>query len=118
MSQRLNASPAMQALQTHFESIKSAHLREMFANDPQRFEQFQLKAAGLFLDFSKNRINADTLNLLAELAREAGVEARRDAMFAGEKINITEQRAVLHTALRSLSGQPVTVDGENVIPKI
>lgn len=118
MNQRLNTSPAMQALQAHFESIKNAHLREMFAHEPQRFEQFQLQAAGLFLDFSKNRINADTLNLLAELAREAGVEARRDAMFAGEKINITEQRAVLHTALRSLSGQPVTVDGENVIPKI
>lgn len=110
--------PAWTALQNHVSRLAGTHLRELFATDPQRFERFSLEAAGLFLDYSKNRIDADTLSLLAQLAREAGVEAKRDRMFAGEKINITENRAVLHTALRNLSGKPVLVDGEDVMPQV
>ena len=118
MTLQLNSLPVWQALSTHFSAIKDEHLREMFANDAQRFEHFQLQAAGLFLDYSKNRINADTMALLTQLARDTGLEAHRDRMFAGEKINTSENRAVLHTALRCLSDHTITVDGENVIPKI
>lgn len=89
-------------------------MRELFTRDPTRFEQFSVEAAGLFLDYSKNRLNGTTLKLLCTLARERGVETQRDAMFAGEKINSTEQRAVLHTALRAPRGQALRVDGQDI----
>lgn len=89
-------------------------MRELFAQDPQRFERLSCEAAGLFLDYSKNRLDGRTLELLAQLARERGVERLRDAMFAGEKINLTENRAVLHTALRAPRNKPFTLDGQDV----
>lgn len=110
--------PAWSALQAHTADIASLHLRTLFETDPQRFASFSLETCGLFLDYSKNRITGGTLPLLKQLAQETGVEARRASMFAGEKINSTESRAVLHTALRNLSGTPVVVDGEDVMPRI
>ena len=106
--------PAWQQLESHNDAMKAMHLRALFDNDPNRFQHFSIEAAGLFLDYSKNRINQDSLRLLCELARERGVEMRRDAMFAGEKINVTEQRAVLHTALRAPRGARLMLDGEEV----
>ncbi len=97
----LTASPAFQALVSHYAQAREWQMRTLFAEQPQRFERFSTEAAGLLLDYSKNRINDTTLQLLLELAREREVEQRRDAMFAGEGINTTEERAVLHTALRA-----------------
>jgi glucose-6-phosphate isomerase len=105
---------AWQQLKTHYDTLKGTHLPALFDSDRDRFKSFSLEAAGLFLDYSKNRINHDSLRLLCELARERGVEMRRDAMFAGEKINVTEQRAVLHTALRAPRGARLVLDGEEV----
>jgi glucose-6-phosphate isomerase len=105
---------AWQQLESHYNTLKGTHLRMLFDSDPDRFQHFSLEAAGLFLDYSKNRINHDSMRLLCELARERGVETRRDAMFAGEKINVTEQRAVLHTALRAPRGARLMQDGEEV----
>ncbi|SFN17674.1 glucose-6-phosphate isomerase [Formivibrio citricus] len=93
-------------------------MRDLFASDPLRFERFSLEAAGIFLDYSKNRITTETLPLLAQLAREAGVESLRERMFSGERINRTENRAVLHTALRNLDNTPVMVDGVDVMPQV
>ncbi len=107
-----------QALKAHYEEIKGAHLRQLFADDPTRAESFTTEGAGLFLDYSKNRITARTIQLLLQLAKERGVEARRDAMFRGEKINLTEKRAVLHMALRTPKGASIVVDGENVVPQV
>ena len=89
---------AWQALKAHYEEIKGVHLRQLFADDPTRAERFTAEGAGLHLDYSKNRLTPETIQLLLQLARERGVEARRDAMFRGEKINVTEKRAVLHVA--------------------
>ena len=89
-----------------------------FADDPQRGERLTAEAAGIFLDYSKNRITDDTLKLLVQLAEQCGLRARIDAMFGGEKINITENRAVLHVALRAPRGTSITVDGENVVPQV
>jgi glucose-6-phosphate isomerase len=94
------------------------HMREMFANDPLRTQTYQLDAAGWHLDFAKNRINQEVFTALVKLAQESQVEAKRDAMFGGETINSTEGRAVLHTALRNFSGEPVLVDGHDVIPEV
>ena len=113
-SSPLIASASFQALHRHHAKHRSAPLRQLFADDPERFRKMTLDAAGLLLDFSKNRIDATALSLLAELARECNVEARRDAMFAGDKINLTEQRAVLHTALRAPRGQALIVDGQDI----
>src|SRR5476649_2029731 len=110
--------PAWTALKSHVTDIAQLHLRDLFASDAKRFESFTLTTCGLLLDYSKNRITAATLPLLTQLAREAGVEARRERMFSGEKINSTENRAVLHTALRNLSNTPVMVDGSDVMPAI
>ncbi len=110
----LNLSPSFLALASHATEAKDWHMRELFAQDPQRFEKYSLDAAGLFLDFSKNRFKQNTLTLLLALARERGVEAQRTAMFAGEKINITEGRAVLHTALRAPHDAQLHVDGQDV----
>lgn len=105
---------AYQALQAHLATASQWQLRELFARDPQRSATFSLEAAGLFLDYSKNRISATTLDLLCALAQECGLEEQRDAMFAGKKINHTEQRAVLHTALRAPLGHALQVDGQDV----
>ena len=93
------------------------HLRELFADDPERGERMTLEAAGIFLDYSKNRITDETLGLLLQLAEESGLGTRIDAMFRGEKINVTENRAVLHVALRAPKGASIIVDGENVVPR-
>jgi glucose-6-phosphate isomerase len=110
--------PAWQALLAHQREVAPLHLRDLFARDPQRFDRFSLEAAGLFLDYSKNLITAQTLPLLCRLAQEAGVTRKRDAMLAGERINFTENRAVLHTALRNRSARPVPVDGQDVMPEV
>ncbi|WP_153558586.1 glucose-6-phosphate isomerase [Roseimaritima sediminicola] len=114
----LTSSPQWKALAEHFAEIRNVHLRELFAEDPQRGETFTASAAGLFLDYSKNRITSKTMPLLIDLARAAGLEERIEAMFTGQKINVTEDRAVLHTALRAPQGASVVVDGENVIPDV
>ena len=114
----LKESPAWAALQAHYERIKGIHLRQLFGEDPNRGARFVAEGADVFLDFSKNRISEETVRLLVQLARERGVEERRDAMFRGEKINVTEKRAVLHVALRAPKAASITVDGENVVPQV
>src|SRR5215831_9315643 len=109
---------AWRALQSHYEKVKGVELRQLFAEDPRRGETFVAEGAGLYLDFSKNRITAETLGLLIQLAGECGVSERRDAMFRGEKINLTERRAVLHVALRAPRGVRITVDGQDVVPEV
>ena len=114
----LTAQPAWKALGAHYQTIKTVHLRDLFADDPQRGKRMTLEAAGVFLDYSKNLITEETLKLLLQLAEAAGLPARRDAMFRGDKINITENRAVLHVALRAPKGASILVDGENVVPPV
>ncbi len=114
----LTQRPAWQALANHFEQIQSTHLRELFAQDRQRGERLTASGAGLFLDYSKNRVTDETLGLLVQLANETGLRDRIDAMFRGDKINITEKRAVLHVALRAPRGATIMVDGENVVPAV
>jgi len=106
------------ALQTHFESIRELHLRELFAKDPVRGERMTVEGAGLFLDYSKNRVTDETVKLLVRLAEESGLAARIEAMFRGDKINVTEKRAVLHVALRAPKGSSIQVDGTNVVPEV
>jgi glucose-6-phosphate isomerase len=106
------------ALETHYEQVSKTHLRDLFKEDPKRGERMTVEAVGLYLDYSKNRITDETLKLLLGLADEAGLRERIEAMFRGEKINITEKRAVLHVALRAPRGASIVVDGENVIPKV
>ncbi|MGZ3159589.1 MAG: glucose-6-phosphate isomerase, partial [Burkholderiaceae bacterium] len=110
----LETSATFEALQLHYEDAQHWELRQLFAEDPMRFSSLSMEAAGLFLDYSKNKINGKTLALLCTLARERGVEERRDAMFAGEKINRTEHRAVLHTALRAPRGNRLLLDGHDI----
>jgi glucose-6-phosphate isomerase len=110
--------PAWNALAAHYWQIKGLHMRELFVKDPKRGERLAAEAAGVYLDYSKNRITDETLNLLLQLAEEAGLRARTDAMFSGEKINASEKRAVLHIALRTPKGQSILVDGENVVPGV
>ncbi|MCC7338165.1 MAG: glucose-6-phosphate isomerase [Pirellulaceae bacterium] len=114
----LTSRPQWQALAEHYQAIGGKHLRELFAADPQRGQQLTLEAEGLYLDYSKNRITAQTIDLLVDLANACQLPDRIDAMFAGEKINITEDRAVLHTALRAPRDANVQVDGANVIPDV
>ncbi len=114
----LTERPAWKALAAHYERIRGVHLRELFADDPGRGDRMTAEAAGLYLDYSKNRITDETLRLLLQLAEESGLRARIDAMFRGEKINITENRAVLHVALRAPKGASILVDGENVVPAV
>jgi len=114
----LTESPAWAALRADYEKIKDAHLRQLFADDPKRGTRFSAEGAGVYLDFSKNRITDETVRLLVELAKERGVAERRDAMFRGDKINVTEKRAVLHVALRAPRGASIVVDGENVVPQV
>jgi glucose-6-phosphate isomerase len=110
----LTVIASFQALDQHAREARDWQMRQLFATDPERFGKLSVEAAGLFLDYSKNRIDDTTVNLLLELARERQLEARRDAMFAGEKINVTEQRAVLHTALRAPPTLALKVDGQDV----
>ena len=116
--QPLTSRPAWKALQAHHEKIRDTHLRRLFADDEKRGERFAFEAAGLYLDYSKNRITDETLSLLFQLAEESGLRGRIDAMFRGERINITENRAVLHVALRAPRGASIVVDGENVVPEV
>jgi glucose-6-phosphate isomerase len=109
---------AWRELLKHSQAIQAAHLRTLFASDPHRGERFTASAAGLFLDYSKNRITDETLKLLLQLADESELRSRIDAMFRGDKINITEKRAVLHVALRAPRGASIVVDGENVVPGV
>jgi glucose-6-phosphate isomerase len=106
------------ALEAHFQEIGQVHMRELFAADPERFDRFTLELDGLLFDYSKNRINETTVRLLADLARASGVPEAVRAMFAGEKINWTEDRAVLHVALRNRAGSTIEVDGEDVMPGV
>lgn len=110
----ISATASFQQLQTHATAMREAQLRQLFAANPQRFSQMTVDAAGLLLDYSKNRLDATTMSLLMDLARERGVEAQREAMFNGEKINLTEHRAVLHTALRAPRGSKLVVDGQDI----
>ena len=114
----LNARPAWKALGAHYQRIKDKQLKQLFANDPARAERFTVETGGVFLDYSKNRVTDETLELLIQLAEESGLRAHIDAMFRGEKINITEGRAVLHVALRAPKGESITVDGEDVVPGV
>jgi glucose-6-phosphate isomerase len=114
----LTKSPPWIALQRHAEAMREVQLRQLFAQDPRRFERFSLRLADLLVDYSKHRINEETLQLLFALARGTRVEEWRDKMFAGEKINTTENRAVLHVALRNRSNRPILVDGRDVMPEV
>jgi glucose-6-phosphate isomerase len=114
----LTSRPAWKALAAHHHQVRALHLRKLFADDPTRGERMTVEAVGLHLDYSKNRITDETLQLLLQLAQESGLRARIDAMFRGDKINITEDRAVLHVALRAPRGTSIVVDGENVVPQV
>jgi glucose-6-phosphate isomerase len=116
--QRPTETPAWRALQAHYEKIKDTHLRQLFADDPKRGERLVTEGAGLYLDYSKNRVTDETLRLLLQLAAERGVLQRRDAMFRGDKINSTEKRAVLHVALRAPQNTQIKVDGADVVPEV
>ena len=115
---KLTLSPAWQALSAHFVTMQSMHMRQMFQDDPRRFEKFTVQLGDLFFDYSKNRINEETVALLVKLAEQSELPAYIERMFRGEKINNTEGRAALHTALRNRSGCPVLVDGKNVMPDV
>jgi hypothetical protein len=110
--------PTWKGLSAHSQKVGRLHLRELFAQDHKRGERLTAEAAGLYLDYSKNRITDETLSLLLQLADQSGLRARIDAMFAGEKINVSEKRAVLHVALRAPKGQSIVVDGEDVLPQV
>ena len=114
----LTDSPAWQALSRHRQEIAEVHMRSLFGRDPQRFERFSLRLGDILFDYSKNRITQETISLLIELARQADLAAKIEAMFSGEKINTTESRAVLHVALRNRANRPIRVDGEDVMPEV
>src|SRR5438552_8810513 len=116
--QSLTERPQWRALGAHCREIERLHLRELFAADPSRGERLVAEGAGLYLDYSKNRITDETLRLLRSLAEACSIRERIDAMFRGEKINTTEQRAVLHVALRAPRGESIMVDGVNVVPQV
>jgi glucose-6-phosphate isomerase len=110
--------PAWKALESHHQKVRELHLRGLFADDPKRGQRFAIEAVGLYLDYSKNRVTDETVKLLLQLAEECGLRARIDAMFRGDKINITENRAVLHVALRAPQTASIVVDGANVVPEV
>jgi len=110
--------PVWRALEAHYAQVKSLHLRQLFAEDPGRGDRLAVEAVGLYLDYSKNRVTKETLALLIRLAEEAGLRGRIDAMFSGERINVTEQRAVLHVALRAPKGESILLDGQDVVPEV
>jgi len=111
-------TPSWQKLSEHFAAIKDVHLKDLFAEDPDRFKHFHVRFHDILVDYSKNRLRRETLNLLIELARETGVQTAVTRMFAGEKINETEDRAVLHIALRNRANSPIMVDGQDVMPRV
>jgi glucose-6-phosphate isomerase len=114
----LNERPAWKALEAHYQQVRELHLRKLFGDDPGRGERMTAEAVGLYLDYSKNRLTDETHKLLLQLAEASGLRARIDAMFRGDKINVTENRAVLHVALRAPKGAVIAVDGENVVPRV
>ena len=114
----LTARPAWKALETHYQKLRGVHLRQLFADDSKRGERMALEAVGLYFDYSKNRVTDETIELLLQLAGQSDLRGRIDAMFRGDKINITEQRAVLHVALRAPRGASILVDGKNVVPDV
>src|SRR5260370_39210464 len=114
----LTQRPTWKVLEEHYQKIRDLHLRSLFAEDPSRGERFALEAASIYLDYSKNRVTDETLRLLMELARDSGLRERIDAMFPGEKINVTENRPVLHVALRAPMDESIVVDGANVVPMV
>jgi len=114
----LTERPAWKALQAHSQQLRESHLRDLFAHDPTRGERLAVEAAGLYFDYSKHRVSDETLRLLLQLAEESGLRARIEAMFRGEKINVTENRAVLHVALRAPKGESIVVDGEDIVPQV
>ncbi|HJS06944.1 MAG TPA: glucose-6-phosphate isomerase, partial [Pirellulales bacterium] len=118
MNRPLRQRPAWQALERNYAQVREVTLRQLFADDPSRGERLAIEAEGIYLDYSKNRITDETLRLLVQLARECGVPERTAAMFRGERINTTENRAVLHVALRAPRGATIQVDGEKVVPQV
>jgi glucose-6-phosphate isomerase len=118
VARKLTEQPAWKKLESHFEKVHGMHLRQLFAADPERGLHMAVEGAGIYLDYSKNRVTDETLGLLIELAKESGLQSRIDAMFRGEKINSTENRAVLHVALRAPKGASIVVDGQNVVPQV
>src|ERR1700739_3854920 len=118
VSTPLRAQAAWLALERHSSQAGHTHLRQLFADDPKRGERFAFEAAGLYFDYSKNRVTGDTINLLLQLAQECGLRERIDAMFRGDKINVTENRAVLHVALRMPRGASIVLDGVNVVEEV
>jgi glucose-6-phosphate isomerase len=114
----LTARPAWKALAAHYQQVRELHLRQLFTDDPTRGERLTAEAVGLYLDYSKNHITDKTPQLLLQLADESGLRARIDAMFRGDRINLTEDRAVLHVALCAPRGTSIVVDGENVVPQV
>ena len=114
----LTQRPEWKALETHYQQIQNVHLRTLFAEDPKRGERMAAEAVGIYYDYSKNRVTGETLQLLLKLAESAHLRQRIDAMFGGEKINITEKRAVLHVALRAPKDEVIKVDGQNVVPEV
>src|SRR5262249_43251032 len=114
----LRRRPAWTALEKHYRKMAGVHLRQLFAEDASRGERLAFEAAGIYLDYSKNRVTDETLKLLLQLAEESGLREHVDAMFRGERINVTENRAVLHVALRAPRGAIIAVDGENVVPQV
>src|SRR5438552_12374869 len=116
--QPLTKRKAWKSLASHFDKVRDLHLRELFADDPKRGERMTVEAVGLYFDYSKNLITDETLKLLLQFADESGLRERIDAMFRGEKINITENRAVLHVALRALRRASIVVDGESVVLQV
>jgi len=117
-SGRLADQPAWKALEAHHRNVSAVHLRDLFAQDPKRGERLALEAAGVYLDYSKNRIMDETLTLLVRLAEACGLRARIDAMFQGQKINVSEKRAVLHVALRAPRDASILIDGQNVVTDV
>ena len=118
ITEQLTSKAAWQDLQDHHMVIKDMHLRKLFEDDPKRGERMRAQAIGIYFDYSKHRITDETLKLLFQLAKESGLQGRIDAMFRGDKINVTENRAVLHVALRAPRGQSIIVDGKDVIPQV
>src|SRR5579864_8301078 len=114
----LTERPAWKDLEAHFEKIRELHLRQLFASDSERGKRMTAEGAGIYLDYSKNRVTDETIKLLLQLAEESGLRAHIDAMFRGDKVNFTEKRAVLHVALRAPKGASILVDGENVVPQV
>src|SRR5580658_3547766 len=117
-SAHMSTRQAWRALQAHFKKISILHLRDLFTQDPDRGERMTAEAAGISLDYSKNRITDETMRLLIDLAEASGLRKRIDAMFRGDKINVTENRAVLHVALRAPQETSIVVDGEDVVPQV